>query len=283
MEQTSETIAKPLSEGTNGGMRPWHGAATTGVRVGWLVKRLMPVRGPYIFLASMPKSGSTFMATALAELTGYRYVGLSDAYERHDQNLYLPKVIDVYGSGSVTHQHIRATAANLDLMRRFHIRPVVMVRNLFDVVVSIRDHLLKEGFAFPTMYCDERFLDLDERTQLDFIIDLSMPWYLNFYVSWYVASQKAAVPTLWLRYEDAIRDWGAAVKQIADFYGLERSEEEIQRALERTGRYDRRKIRLNKGVAGRGARTLTRAQQQRIVRLARYYPWVDFSAIGIPQ
>ena len=108
----------------------------------------------YLFVACMPKSGSTFMAHTLSELTGYRYVNLAYAYERNEQTLYLPKLIDSYSFGSVTHLHVRATESTIDLMKMFSIRPVILVRNIFDIVVSVRDHMFQEGFEIHTFYID---------------------------------------------------------------------------------------------------------------------------------
>jgi hypothetical protein len=56
----------------------------------------------------MPKSGSTFTRRVLSEATGYEYVDLSYAYERTEQDLYLPKVIDAYGRSGVRGSSSRA-------------------------------------------------------------------------------------------------------------------------------------------------------------------------------
>jgi hypothetical protein len=229
----------------------------------------------------MPKSGSTFMAKALGELTGYSYAGLTYGYERDDQNLYLPKLIDAYTSGTVTHQHVRATGPNTELFRRFGIRPVVLTRNIFDVVISIRDHILNEGPAFPSFFCNESFADMDDGMQLDFIIELGVPWYYNFYVSWYEASRLGTLDVLWLTYDSVVKDWAAALKAVADFYGFDYSEQEITACLERTRGKQRSEIRLNKGVSGRGRSVLSQDQIGKIVAMSRFYPTVDFAPIGL--
>lgn len=237
--------------------------------------------GDYIFIASLPKTGSTFLAQALSHLTGYRYVGLAYAYERNDQNLYLPKLIDAYNFGSVTHQHVRATGPNIELMNMFSIKPVILVRNIFDIVVSIRDHMFNEGYAFPTFYCNERFLDLDEASQIDQIIELGLPWYFNFYVSWQEVSLSKTIPTLWMQYDNVIKDWGKALDTITQFYNINKTEEDIATALTHTAEMKKRRTRINIGVAGRGRNTLSSEQKERVVNMARFYPWVDFSMLGI--
>ena len=130
-----------------------HQPAENGLKRALSYKKRFSKKRDHLFVACMPKSGSTFLANALSELTGYRYVNLAYAYERSEQNLYLPKLIDSFSFGSVTHLHVRATESTIDLMKMFSIRPVILVRNIFDIVVSIRDHMFNEGFEFPTFFC----------------------------------------------------------------------------------------------------------------------------------
>lgn len=235
----------------------------------------------HLLIACMPKSGSTFLANALSELTGYPYAYLAYAYERSEQSLYLPKLIDNYDVGTVTHLHLRATDSAIDLMRMFSIRPVILVRNIFDIVVSIRDHLFNEGYEFPTFFCDEAINRLDEQSQFDFIIEHGIPWYFNFYVSWHQAVAGKRTDGLWLKYEEVVGDWPKALRMVADFYRLDKNDDQIDLALKQTSAKSKRKTRLNKGVAGRSLTALTDRQRDRIIRMARFYPDVDFSKMGI--
>jgi hypothetical protein len=255
--------------------------ATTLVGHSEKIRRLFQKRKEYIFIASMPKSGSTFMAKAMVELSGYSYAQLTYAYENDEQNLYLPRLIDAYTAGTVTHQHLRATGPNVELLKRFGIRPVVLTRNIFDIVVSIRDHILNEGPAFPSFYCDQTFLELSQEVQFDFIIELGVPWYFNFYASWYEAKRNDSLDILWLTYEQVISDWNEALRRLVDFYRMERSAQEIAEAIERTMAKQRSETRLNKGVAGRGRSTLSEQQMEKISAMARFYPAVDFSLMGL--
>jgi hypothetical protein len=245
-------------------------------------KRRFSKRGDYLLVACMPKSGSTFLANVLSELTGYPYVALSYAYERSEQNLYLPKLIDSYSFGSVTHLHLRATDSTIDLLKIFSIRPVILVRNIFDVVVSIRDHMFNEGYEFPTFFCDENFKDLDEKSQFDFIIEQGIPWYFNFYATWNKAISKGRIEGLWLEYEKVVSNWHKTLRTVIDFYGIKKTYEEIDHALKKTAMKNKKKIRFNKGVVGRSVNLLTKDQKDRILSMARFYPRIDFSKMGIP-
>jgi len=257
--------------------------AQQGLR--WVLrwKQKHPGIKEFILIACMPKSGSTFLANALSQLTGYRYAHLTYAYERSEQNLYLPKLIDSSGFGSVTHIHLRATEATLDLLKMFSVKPVILVRNIFDIVVSIRDHMFNEGYEFPTFYCDDGFKTMDVENQYDFIIEQGLPWYFNFYVSWIKAIENHRVEALWLVYDEMISDWDKTLKQVADFYHIPRTDGEIADALQQTIAINKKKTRLNKGISGRSRSALTEDQRRKIARMARFYPDVDFSPIGIDR
>jgi hypothetical protein len=238
-------------------------------------------RGESVFISAMPKSGSTFLAKTLCQVTGFKRARLTYKFGRNEQELYLPKLIDNYGRSIVTQQHTKATLPNIQLFRRFGIRPVIVVRNIFDVVPSIRDYLLKEGVeGFPSLYATEHFRSLPEEEQHDFLITYAIPWYFSFHASWYDAAHNGSIETLWLTYEDLVGDWAAGVRAVLDFYGLDHSEEEVRSTLEAM-QQRRQETRINKGVVGRGQSGLTRAQKDRITAMKRFYPWVDFSPIGL--
>jgi hypothetical protein len=238
-------------------------------------------KGAYIFLACMPKSGSTFLARAIEDVTGFPHTRLCYAHERNEQELYLPKLVDTYTKSIVTQQHIKATGPNLNLFVRFGIRPVIVTRNLFDVIVSIRDYLCNEGvFGFPSLYATDHFLTIPEEEQFDFLITFAAPWYFNFYASWYDAAHDGQIDTLWLTYEELTADWVDGIERVLAFYGQQSSHDEVVAAVRRM-QGDPEKSRLNKGVAGRGMELLSAAQRDRLATMAAFYPWVDFGPIGL--
>lgn len=245
------------------------------------LRRTLGPRGEYVFLATMPKSGSTFFGRVLVEITGFERVYLASAYLNLEEELYLPRVIDQLNRGTVTQQHVRANRVNVEMMKRFEIRPIVIVRNLEDILVSLREHLLREKLdSMPGFYPTADFVDFDETTQHDFLIDYVLPWYMGFYASWWSVRQSGALDVLWLRYEDLIKDWGAGIDKALSFYGLDASPSRITDAIERVQGGSRTQSRINVGRAGRGGIILSDEQRERARSLARFYPGVDFSSIG---
>jgi hypothetical protein len=238
--------------------------------------------GQFLLIACMPRTASTFVSSVLVEATGFSRTMLTHAYGRYEQELYLPKVIDASLRSSVTQQHVRATPVNLEIMKRFSMRPVVLVRNLCDVVVSIRDYLFLEGFdRFPTMYATKAFAEMPIERQYEFIITFGMPWYFDFYVSWYDACASGRVEALWVTYEELCGDWAGGIGRILEHYSIAKSQQEVVSAIERTRAREAKTIRLNEGVSGRGERRLSEAQRDRLRAMAELYPWVDFGPVGL--
>ena len=100
-------------------------------------------------------------------------------------------------------------------------------------------------------YVDDAFLGRTPVRQLDTVIDLAVPWYLNFYASWFTGRQAGEVDFLWIDYESLNRDTAGQLRQIVEYLGLSRSDEAIQEAMHKAAGAP---TRLNVGRAGRGAR-----------------------------
>jgi hypothetical protein len=232
-------------------------------------------RKKHILLACLPKSGSTYLASTLMFLPGMRKVALTPAYERREQELGEAQLQAYDGMDYVAQHHVRCSAYTRRLIEQYDLRPVVLVRNLFDIAVSLKDHLIAESPEMPFAFFDERILCRDETARLDAIIDLALPWCLNFYVSW-----QAYDGALLVTYEDMVSDPERIVDRIAAFAGLTVEAADIRRALAQAAQAPTRR---NVGRPGRGAEQLTESQRARILRLALHYPDADFAPLGIVQ
>ena len=234
--------------------------------------------GRHVFIACVPKSGSTFLKNILVSITGYRDAFMVYTPGQFEQDLYLPILDSVAGLDTVTQQHCRASDANVQMMQAFGIKPVVLVRNIFDCVISLLDFY--NGGAFANSFFRADYRSLDEETRIDLLIDNLVPWYFEFVASWSLVEKQGRLDTLWLSYEDVIHDKPKAVKKVLGFYGLSAP---LRGIVGRIGEIEteKRATRFNKGVAGRGESMLSDTQKQRIVSYARYYPTTNFSRIGL--
>ncbi|MBN1911898.1 MAG: sulfotransferase domain-containing protein [Pirellulales bacterium] len=231
-----------------------------------------------VMIACMPKSGSTLLRRALMEATHWPRLQGVLGFQRTPQNLYPSLLLNHARQNGVYQQHLQASEIHVALLNQFRFHTVVLVRNLLDVAASLFDHLHRESrFSFAAYLTDD-FFELDRPTQLDLVVELLMPWFINFYVGWHDAWQSNVLNMTWVTYEELVADMPGTVGRILEFIGQPKSEEEVSLALQRAVQSH---TRFNKGVTGRGLKTLSPEQVDRIRSLTRFYPWVDFSRIGL--
>lgn len=234
--------------------------------------------GRHLFIACVPKSASTFLKNLLVKLTGYRDLFTVYAAGQSEHEIYLPTLREFADIDTVTQQHCRASDANVHLMQAFGIRPLVLVRNIFDSVISLLD-FYNQG-AFQTSFFRADWPGLDEETKIDLLIENVIPWYFQFVASWDLIEKQKRLEVHWLSYEDLVRDKSSSVLEVLKFYELGASRRSVEQGI-REIESDERKIRFNKGVAGRGNSGLSDQQKDQIRRLTRYYPSTDFGRIGL--
>ena len=239
---------------------------------------------PLIVVAAAPKSGSTFLVNTLMQLTGLRGFRLCAAYSTNEHDLYLPALCLMNSSGCVSQLHMKGTFHNAALMRTFGIRPIILVRRIEDIVVSLQHDMRKkarrrtfgtgqDGYSF--VWQDQATSSLSDERLADMIIDLALPWFVNFYVSWQRLCEQGAVDALWLTYEQMSADKEGTLRQALEFLGF-RDIGAIDREL-----LSRKYGTFRDGRIGQGATDLTAGQRDRIRALFAYYPGVDFAKYGL--
>lgn len=237
-----------------------------------------------IVVTAAPRSGSTYLANVLVTLTGFPYERLCAAYSTNEHDLSLPELLTWNRVGCVSQLHMKGTFHNAALLRTFGIKPIILVRGIFDIVTSLMDDLrLKEklpdfgtgldGYSF--IWQDDTIRQCPDHRLLDVIIDLVVPWYVNFYVSWFRLCEQGAVEAKWVTYEAMMSDKRGTLEDILNFVGARNISSTTEDALAlRADTY-------NVGGSGRGDKTLSTPQKERIKHLFSYYPDVDFGKYGL--
>ena len=239
---------------------------------------------PLVVVTAAPKSGSTFLANTLRAITRLRSFRLCAAYSTNEHDLYLPALCLMNRYGCVSQLHIKGSFHNAALMRTFGIRPIILVRRIDDIVVRLQHDLKtkaqrptigtgQEGYSF--VWQDRCTRDLSDERRLDLVVDLAVPWFVNFYVSWYRLCEQGAVEALWLTYEEMIADAEGTVRKALAFLGLD-ADAPIPAAV-----LERKYPTFRDGRVGQGASALTALQRERLRERFAYYPDVDFGRYGL--
>lgn len=219
------------------------------------------------------------MRNVIAEVSGYKTEEFDVGVQDDEQDIYFPALVDNAFHGTSSRMHMRAKHHNIELMQQYGLKPVVQVRNLFDIVVSLRDHCRRTPI-FGIAHMGEVYNNSEKSRQYDMVIDLLVPWYLSFFVSWTRVKEQKLLDTLWVSYEEMMGDKVEAFTKVCDFYDIPATEATIKKAISAI-EGDKRRSNFNVGKVGRGKAELSEAQVNRIRRMAGYYEDIDFSLIGI--
>ena len=218
----------------------------------------------HILIACMAKSGSTFLSDIIAELPGFRRAMLVPAHGRRGQELDEVCLQAFDRDDYVAQNHVPYSDHTAELCGDYGLAPVVLVRDLLDVVVSLRDHLRNEGPVSPIFFAGPHHAALDDERLAMMLVRLALPWYLNFYMTW-----REAPDALLIDYEDLARAPVATVSKILAFAGAAVKPADVRAAVARVQRD--RASRFNVGVAGRGAE-LSPEVVRAVLELTDYYP-----------
>jgi tetratricopeptide (TPR) repeat protein len=222
-----------------------------------------------VLIACMPKSGSTFLADVVARLPGMQRAHLVPDYGRREQELDLEQLISHAGLSYVSQLHLRPSKLTGQLLDAFAIKPVILIRDIWDVMASLRDHMHTHSMDWSMAQIDPAFRSWEEAQQYEFLAQAMMPWFIDFYVSW-----SRELGTLAVRYEELMADPTAMVGRIAEWAGIVASPQDIEQALAATGH----SATFNKGGSGRG-KAVPQAARAHVRALAGFYPDVDFAPL----
>ena len=236
--------------------------------------------GTIMFIAAFPKSGSTYITNLLSKLTGYPLQTTVQFFGHNEQDVFEVRLQGLIGLNAIIQQHAKGTLNNINLMRKYSIKPIFLTRNIYDVIVSLSDHTEKEDSKYPMGYIHPEYAEMNVDEKREFLIVNVIPWYLDFYISWRDASTEMEV--LWISYENFFADQPAELKKIMKFYGLE-SDYTEKNLKDSIATMPNSGNRLNIGKTGRGEALLSHEQKQLIINIARRWKLTDncLSRIGI--
>src|SRR5438552_14308538 len=135
-------------------------------------------RRRHVLFASFPKSGTTYLHRLLLDATGFVDYLMDRFSEDQQQNLIRQWMPMFLAQDTVTQIHMFATAPNTRMLKEMGVRPVVLIRDLADVLVSLRDHLIKEDHVVPVAQVPASFRDWPLEEQTWFLVRMATPWYL---------------------------------------------------------------------------------------------------------
>jgi len=216
---------------------------------------------PVVFIAGLPKSGTTWLKRMVAGYPGFHEVMIPDvaSYElaaggSHDYELPDDVFFRLQDALVVMKMHVHGSPHNAGLLARHEVPYVVLYRDLRDVAISYYFYVTQTPWHpdFP-LY---RGLELADGLRM--FADRTLSAYVRWIESW--RSNADPRLSLMLRYEDLLADTCASFRRVADHFGFDSSAAATDPIIEtnsfaaltggrRPGEEDPRSF-LRKGVSG---------------------------------
>lgn len=228
----------------------------------------------HALVACMPKSGSTFLSEAIASLPGFVRAHLVPGYGRREQELCSEKLSEYrnLNLSYVAQHHVRYSEVTQFYIDQYSLRPIVLVRNIFDIVPSLIDHHSIDSAVYPAAFAPDDIASWSFDQAARFVTFMAIPWYFNFFVSWQRCQNKLIVT-----YEELVAHPEQVMERICEFIQVPVSTCEIGAALKLANSSGFRK---NKIQPGRGANLPVECINH-IHGMVSFYPDVDFSPVGL--
>lgn len=235
-------------------------------------------RRKIVLLAFAPKAAGTYLRQAAIYAIGGQLIRTSHAQGGRDSTFYLPNVLTCYldddAPEPVTHVHMQALPANRHFIEAFGMKPIIMIRNIPDMLASFWDMLESDPVARADgLNCQIPFdfTEISHEKKGDFLIDIIAPWYASYFATWKTFVDEAGEVVRVLRYDEFAAD-PVGVLQIALLHtGHPTSLNECKAALARAW-HERDGLRFNKGRSGRGKDYFSLGQLERLSRMLSCYP-----------
>lgn len=227
-----------------------------------LARAVLPQK-PHILVACMPKSGSTFLTNLVASHAGIQRRKLVPVYDDREQELCELKLTRNNARAYVSQMHLKNSAWTQEMIARYNIKTIVLVRDLLDAVASIRDHIRKERHFGSLVPVTQYHVSMPDEVLDDMIVQLVMPWYLSFYFGWKQDSQ-----ALFIHYEDIVSNPAGSLTDILSFAQVPFTAGSIEAAV---GGVQAKSNRMNKGISGRG-QEIHAQTRARLADMLEFYP-----------
>ena len=146
-----------------------------------------------IFLAASMKSGSTHIKNSFVRL-GFKPASVHTTLpgcvnEDSRVDMGAASVLFPLG-GMVFHHHIRAIGPNAKILDMFDVKPIVLVRNVLDSVVSWKESMdfdVENGLGNYNSHSSvygAQWKWMNEHEKYQWILYNVVPWYFSFFLSW---------------------------------------------------------------------------------------------------
>jgi hypothetical protein len=224
-----------------------------------------------IFIAGLPKSGTTWLKKMLTSYPGFNEILIPDvaAYEfktggSHDYDLPTDIFSRFRNMLVVTKMHIHGSQHNIEVLRNSKVKYVIIYRDLRDVAVSYYFYVRQTPWhpEFP------QYSSLNIYEGIKKFSQYLLPEYANWVRSWH--QNRDPENSIIIRYEDLLDDTARVFTSVTSHFGLDSSCEVIQQIIDQTSFQNMS-----------GGRKKGQAEQNNFVRKGIQGDWANYFTLEI--
>lgn len=176
----------------------------------------------WIFIACMLKSGSTYISGKVSNITGYEFNRPLIYFHDIEQNIDMRRADHLLNKRIVCQMETPGKLFNIEIMKRYNIKPIILIRDPRDVILSLHDHLQKESPITPFGRIGPEWYEQEYERRIDYLLYHFLPSIIAWYRTWF--QNKHHLEHLVVKYEDLLlseESKGQLFRDILYFYGLD--------------------------------------------------------------
>ena len=239
------------------------------------------IKGRHFIVDSLPECGKDFLKSLMINLTGFEEADWHHTFNNQTSiNLYYPKIVDSYSKNLVINGLCPLPwAYDIDILKRFNIDAIFIVRDIADIIASLREFYFKRLRSPEYISLDSLgFYSMPVEQQFDIVIEMDLALIVRQYATWYRAKQDLGLNFMFISYDDLIMNSFEISGLILEYFKLSKSDKEIKIAIEKANAQESNNscIAINNKYIGKGASLLTDSQKQRINDFISLYKNLEF-------
>ena len=156
----------------------------------------------WVFVACMSKSGSTYICNKLCSITGYKSMSPRSYFMDLEQTIDIRMVKHLLDMKIVCQMHTPGKLFNIEIMKRYGIKPVILIRDPRDVILSFHDHLQNEVPLGPFGRIDPQWYELEYDNRIEYLLYHFLPSIVAWYRYW--LQNKHHLEHMLVKYEDLL-------------------------------------------------------------------------------
>ena len=227
-------------------------------------------KGPNIYVACMPKSGSSFFSNSIKIGLDYHsaltttsrirhpsYFGINPRAQEICELAIIKKIL--YYDNIVAQHHTKASPYTANILSAYNFQIIVLTRNLFDLIISADEMLQDYDMTNPAKHSFNllplKFSSMEPQIRYELLAKTLGVWCIEFYLSWQ-RQKKIGTKFLEINYdtEIALDNWDKKLlaKKVAKFLKLSPSQTEKLKQAFTTKNFDKERARFNRGKTDQG-------------------------------